>query len=100
MQLLILRRGKIPEDARIQLLRRKAGLQINADFRVCKTIIRHMGAGRKNERPGNAEMGEQHFSQLTEFFLSLFQKGDPDIFQGKPRETAADLLFPDGHGHK
>ena len=71
----------------IELLRCQRGLQIQENLTV-GSVLRQMTAHGQNNRAGNSEMREEHFSHfLPEDFLSAGCT-DLHIFQGKPLEVS------------
>ena len=77
---------------RVQLLRRQARLQVQRHVRL-RQIFRQVAGHRERQRPGNAEMREQHLTQIrVQHLLALFQR-QGDILERQPLQTPAPVAI-------
>ena len=92
--------GEIPQQAGVQLLRGEAGLQVDPEGGFRK-ILRQMTAGFQHQGAGNAEMGEEHFAQLSIQHFFAPGKGEGHISEAQPLEGTGPGFHgiqPDQHG--
>ena len=72
---------KITQDARVELLFVKPRLEVNFEPVGSLAHIAHMRACREHQRPGNAEVCEEHFAKLPVDKLIIFISGERHILK-------------------
>lgn len=72
------RGGKLTAQARVQLLLRQAGLEV--ELRVCLSVFGKMRGQLQRQRSRNAEMGKEHFAKLRVKRFAAGAPRQPDVF--------------------
>ena len=85
---------QIPEQSLVQLLLVQGGLEIQVDVVVLLLKIPHVGAGAEDQRPGQAEVGEQQLPLLgvDRLFLPVSHL-DGHVAQGQALHPGAEILL-------
>ena len=63
--------GDLALDALVELLRREGGLHV--DVERPGALAFHMSGGAQDERPGDAEVCEEHLSHLRKDLFAVFR---------------------------